>query len=217
MKKFCNLKASLYMVMVTLMMTTVILAAGCMGSDKFGGDWIGNGVKQLVGGKEIVIYSVKKNGSGNGYVVTTKEIELSSKIKDSDDMAVYYCWLKPKEGSHPRSGSAKDNIIYLNDGMKDATITYMEADKTLQVDSDWSSIPHLKLTKVENGEKNLEKNIEDLKAKIIDEEKQEYEGEGYEVKVVSEDEWEQKEKEMRYKQSHQDYRNSPYYNPKAAF
>ena len=183
------MKQSKYLVRVafmSVMMAVLLMVTGC-GGDDFEGDWISTGVVQGPGTDVVVICSIQKNG--NGYVMKQKRMALSPSVKDPDGAKIlYYCWGDLHEGD-PVGGTAKDNILRLTKGETSATATYVESDKTLQLDDQWSDIPHLKLQKV----KDMDEDIEAMKDKLIEEKKQK--NAEYEIDVVSYEMWNQKKEE----------------------
>lgn len=142
------------------------VVTGCGIGDTFEGTWVG--VNRSVGFPQdmIVVRKVAKNG--NGYVVSGKRIWLwNTTVTDKTAK------LEWREREINTSGaSAKDNILTAVQGMGER-LTYVESDKSLQVDSAGDmAMPHAVLHKVDDGDAEVEK----LKEKLLAEYKEAHSG-----------------------------------------
>lgn len=200
MKKTRFCKALLYAVLIVMVTATALFAAGCGGSDKFEGNWIGNGTKIGSGDCVVYLFNIKKNGSGNGYIVTVTETALHG-VSGPEENTCHYYWSDP-EDRKPRNGLAKDNILELEGGFGSDSITYIESDKKLRAET--SSVSQLDLKKA----KDVEKELEGEKASVIEDIKQK--NSDTNIDVLSKEEWDKKNEEAK-KKAH-DIKNSRYYD-----
>lgn len=142
------------------------IAAGCGIGDNFEGTWVG--VNRSVGFPQdmIVVRKIAKNGSG--YVVSGKRIWLWNTTVT--DKTAKLEWRVREINSS--GASAKDNILTAAQGMGER-LTYVESDKSLQVDSAGDmAMPHAVLHKVDDGDAEIEK----LKEKLLAEYKEAHSG-----------------------------------------